>query len=543
MLFRALGYAVAALAVGIPEAVAEGLESGTDQCTYGGTRAFMISQGTGDLIGETRYVRALKTDTLHDIACRNNIGIEEIFMANDPAKIDHWAPGEGTKVLVPQRFILPDAPRAGVVVNVPEMRLYYYPVKYAPAARKSQSNSKSGAKGKKTVAKRSEPPAGVGEPISKATEVMTFPISMGRMDWRTPLGKTRIAAKVKDPTWTPPESIRREHAAKGDMLPAVVPAGPDNPLGSYAMRLGIPGYLIHGTEQNYKSFGIGMRVTHGCMRMYNKDVERLFPMVSVGTPVYLVNQPIKLGWQQGRLFLETSQPLDEDAGIPPEKDEDSMTEAELAAEEAKTLEQRLAEKKRKNEKRSAYLMKVALKQIEKENAKRPILLDREALRKAIATPTGFPEEIGKEALPVEAAPMGSEKSPGDALLHGGGSPPAAVSGSGWTPDSGSGNSSVDPYFDEPPVTDAIHEVDTAGDSAEDRYGTEQQPVPVSSVPAAAGKQAGQEPAEIESDPYLSAPDASVQPVPDQALPDPYAPDRSTSSGDVMSQDQSEEGGR
>jgi len=127
-------------------------------------------------------------------------------------------------------------------------------------------------------------------------QVITYPVSMGRMDWRTPLGMTRVVDKQKDPSWTPPASIKREHAAKGDPLPDVVPPGPDNPLGKYAMRLGVSGYLIHGTDAA-KADGIGMRVTHGCMRMYNEDVAKLFPLVPVGAPVYLVNQPVKLGWK------------------------------------------------------------------------------------------------------------------------------------------------------------------------------------------------------------------------------------------------------
>jgi L,D-transpeptidase ErfK/SrfK len=403
-------WAVALILLGAPAVYAEPFfQEGSDRCSHGGTQVFRLAADGGDLIGDIQYVTARQQDSLHDIACRYNIGVEEIFMANDPANIDHWSPGEGTRVLVPQRFILPGAPRAGIVVNIPEMRLYFYPVKYATIVKKSAPKAKSG-KGKSGAKAKAVPPRApesvteVGEPISKAVEVITYPISMGRMDWRTPVGKTRIAQKVKDPTWTPPESIRREHAAKGDILPAVVPAGPDNPLGAFAMKLGVPGYLIHGTEQNYKSFGIGMRVTHGCMRMYNEDVARLFPLVSVGTPVYLVNQPVKLGWQGGRLYMELSQPLDEDVGIPPEKDEEDMTQAELAREEAKTPEQRAAERKGKNARRSAYLEKLAMNLIQKENAKRPILLDREALRQAIEQPTGLPVEIGKEAVPLEAAP-------------------------------------------------------------------------------------------------------------------------------------------
>ena len=144
-----------------------------------------------------------------------------------------------------------------------------------------------------------------GEPA----EVQTYPVSIGRMDWATPLGETKLVSKQKDPPWRPPESIRAEHEADGDPLPRVVPPGPDNPLGRYAMRLGLPGYLIHGTN---KAYGVGMRVSHGCIRMLPEDIEKLYPQVPVGTPVRIINQPAKAGWYGGKLFLELHPPLDED---------------------------------------------------------------------------------------------------------------------------------------------------------------------------------------------------------------------------------------
>jgi len=136
------------------------------------------------------------------------------------------------------------------------------------------------------------------------------------MDWNTPLGATRIVAKVKDPTWRPPKSVREEHARRGDILPAVVPAGPDNPLGRFALRLGIPGgaYLIHGTN---RPAGVGMQVTHGCMRLYPEDIETLYRLVAVNTPVTIVNQPYKWGWHDGELLIEVHPHLQEDAVEPP----------------------------------------------------------------------------------------------------------------------------------------------------------------------------------------------------------------------------------
>lgn len=229
---------------------------------------------SGDLVGKMRYVKAHQGDTLIDIAHRYSVGQDEIVLANPTESRYYWVPGEGTQVLIPDHFILPDAPRVGIVVNIPEMRLYFFPP---------------------------------GE-----NQLWTYPISIGRMDWKSPLGLTKIVEKIKDPTWTPPESIKKEHALDGEILPDVVPAGPDNPLGRFAMRLGVKGsYLIHGTGQN-KADGIGMMVTHGCMRMYPEDVEQLFPKVSMGTQVNLVNQPVKVGLQGNVLYVEVSQPLDED---------------------------------------------------------------------------------------------------------------------------------------------------------------------------------------------------------------------------------------
>lgn len=221
------------------------------------------------LVGETRIEYAKQEDTFIDIAQRNGLGYDEIVAANPG--VDRWLPGEGTPVILPLEHILPDAPREGIVVNLPEMRLYYFPR---------------------------------GQNVVKS-----YAISIGRMDWHSPLGRTYVTAKVVNPTWTPPASIKAEHLAKGDPLPDVVPGGPDNPLGTRAMRLGLPGYLIHGTNNPN---GIGMRVTHGCIRMYPDDIERLFPEVPVKTPVTLVNQTAKLGWKNGTLYLEYHSPLEED---------------------------------------------------------------------------------------------------------------------------------------------------------------------------------------------------------------------------------------
>ena len=227
-----------------------------------------------DVIGQMESITASRDETLLDIARRFDLGQNEILLANP--KVDRWLPEENSVVVLPNRFILPNVERTGMVLNLPEMRLYYFP-KPAPG----------------------ETPV-----------VITHPVSVGRMDWETPLGKTSVVTKKKDPDWRPPQSLKDEAIADGnEPLPDIVKAGPDNPLGRYAMRLGIPGYLIHSTN---KPYGVGMRVTHGCLRMYPEDIERLFEQIPVGTPVHLVNQPIKLGWLAGSLFVELHPPLEED---------------------------------------------------------------------------------------------------------------------------------------------------------------------------------------------------------------------------------------
>jgi len=219
-----------------------------------------------DLIGEIGYDVAGADDALVDIGRRHRLGYEELILAN-PA-VDRWLPRAGTTVVLPTRYLLPAAPREGIVVNIAEYRLYYY--------RKA---------------------------TGKAPAVVeTYAVSAGREDWQTPNVETQVSRRLKDPAWYPPRAIRDEHAADGSKLPGVVPPGPDNPLGPLALKLGIPGgYFIHGTS---KPFGIGMSVTHGCLRLYPQDMEELFAMVPEGTKVRVVNQPYKTGWKDGVLYVE-----------------------------------------------------------------------------------------------------------------------------------------------------------------------------------------------------------------------------------------------
>jgi L,D-transpeptidase ErfK/SrfK len=234
---------------------------------------FILSKADDAVVGEDQTVITVYEDTLYDLAAAYSLGSEELIRVNP--KVDPWLPGGGKQLLVPGRHILPPGPREGIVVNLPEHRLYYYP------------KHKRGA------------------PIV----VMTYPVSIGKMDWRTPLGVTHVIQKQKDPIWYPPESVRKEHEAAGDPIPAVVPAGPDNPIGAYAMRLaaGNGTYLIHGTNN---PVAVGLAVTHGCIRMYPDDVAQLFPLIPVGTPVRLINDPVKVAWIDGELLLEAHPPVD-----------------------------------------------------------------------------------------------------------------------------------------------------------------------------------------------------------------------------------------
>jgi L,D-transpeptidase ErfK/SrfK len=240
---------------------------------------YWIAEGD-DVFGAVEVIAARHEDTFVRLARTHNVGYEELRQANPG--VDEWLPGEGTKVTIPKLYVLPRAPRRGIVVNVAELRLYYFPNDSGP------------------------PPDGVA---SGSRKVITHPISIGRMDWSTPLGATSVTGKVVNPTWYPPQSIRDEHAARNDLLPRVVPPGPANPLGKHALRLGLASYLIHGTNM---PSGVGMRVTHGCIRMFPEDIEALFKTVPVGTTVNIVDQPVKIGWMaDGRLYLESHPALKE----------------------------------------------------------------------------------------------------------------------------------------------------------------------------------------------------------------------------------------
>ena len=235
---------------------------------------------TDSVVGGIETYKARADDTVLDVARRFGMGIEEMKLANPG--VDLWLPGKGTAIRLPSRFVLPSGPRRGIVINVPEMRLFYYPKDGSP--------------------------------------VRTWPVGIGRLEYETPLGRTNVTRKKVGPVWYPTDAIREEYAARGEDLPKVVLPGPDNPLGSHAIYLGLPTYLIHGTNRPYS---IGMRVSFGCVRLYPEDIVELYDLVALGTPVRLVDQRVKAGWLGDELYLEVhpSPDLPQDVARP------SMTDA------------------------------------------------------------------------------------------------------------------------------------------------------------------------------------------------------------------------
>jgi L,D-transpeptidase ErfK/SrfK len=286
-----------------------------------------------ELVGETQVLFARYENTFSAIGRQYNLGYEEMRRANPG--VDQWLPGEGTPIYLPTQTILPEVPRTGIVVNVPAMRLYYF---------------------------TTEKPATAGGP--EVVKVSTHPVGIGTEGWATPFGEAKVMQKAKDPTWYVPASVRKEHAERGDPLPSVVPPGPDNPLGKFAMTLSLPGYLIHGTN---KPAGVGMRSSHGCIRLYPEDIEALFGRVARGTAVRLVNQPVLAAWHEGQLYLEVHPPLAEET-------HDLVAEADAAL--SRALERAGA-------------------------AAAAVVIDRAAIEKIVTEQRGIPLPVLKQARSLE----------------------------------------------------------------------------------------------------------------------------------------------
>jgi len=219
------------------------------------------------LIGNVQRTTALENDSAAKIGQRYNIGFNAIQRANPQVDVTKEI-AFGSELQIPTQHLLPNQPREGIVVNLPEMRMYYY------------LNGK----------------------------VRTYPVGIGKMGKTIPIAKTTVTRKVKDPIWIPPQDIREFNLEQGIVLPRIMPAGPDNPLGPYAIYMGIPTYLIHST---IFPESVGKRASFGCLRMFESDIQDFFPSVNKGIPVVIINEPTKVGWESSRLFVESHPPLEE----------------------------------------------------------------------------------------------------------------------------------------------------------------------------------------------------------------------------------------
>jgi len=237
---------------------------------HGSAANFALPAGDANVVGHVLSVRLDGTrNTLLDVARHYDLGYDEIVAANPGVSI--WLPGAGSRIVVPTEFVLPPKPWVGIVINVAQRRLFYF-----PAQRRS---------------------------------VVTFPIGIAQAGWPTPLGRTRIIAKFRDPSWIVPEDIRAQHLRAGETkFPRYFPPGPENPMGMLAMETGFPEIFIHGTD---RPWGVGMRVSYGCLHLYPEDAAYLFERLRVGTPVRIMDQPVSVGEREGRLYLSAATPLGE----------------------------------------------------------------------------------------------------------------------------------------------------------------------------------------------------------------------------------------
>lgn len=220
----------------------------------------------GDLAGQLSVLETRYEDTFAGIGITEALGYLELVKANPG--VDPWLPGEGTSITLPRHYVMPDAKREGIVINLAEYRLYYFTDK----------------------------------------GVQVYPVGVGTEENPSPLTNAKVTMALVAPAWYPPASIRAEHAADGDFLPRVIPPGPDNPLGSHALLLSEKGYLIHGTNKKY---GVGMAVSHGCFRMYNEDISRFAYQIDKGTSVQVLRQPVKVGVANGQVWLEVHRPQED----------------------------------------------------------------------------------------------------------------------------------------------------------------------------------------------------------------------------------------
>lgn len=233
---------------------------------------YPLPESGNDVVGQVKIVQSKPKDTLFTIARRYEMGFDEIKEANK--NLPTWGYlKKNTAVIIPSEFILPNSPRAGVVINLPEKRLYLYP--------------------------------------NNESVVITEPVAIGIYGWPTPLLDGRLIEKAKDPTWNIPESIQIERELEGKPPITFIGPGPDNPLGKYAIRTSNRSILMHSTNA---LTSIGRRASHGCIRMYPEDAEEMFYSVELQMPIRIINQPFKAGWNDHKLYFETQPTLVETRG-------------------------------------------------------------------------------------------------------------------------------------------------------------------------------------------------------------------------------------
>lgn len=232
-------------------------------------QTFTLPSQNESVIGTIHYVESTATESTPTLANRYNLGQNALIAAN-PGLTENGALPDKEYLTVPTQFLLPALPRKGIIINLPEMRMYYFP--------------------------------------TNSDVVMTFPIGIGKIGKTIPLANTAVTKKVVNPTWIPPEDIRAFNRQQGVELPRVMGPGPDNPLGPYAIYLRIPTYLIHST---IFPESLGRRASFGCIRMNEDDIREFFPSVQPGTPVTIVDMPIKVAWENNSLYLEAHPPLEE----------------------------------------------------------------------------------------------------------------------------------------------------------------------------------------------------------------------------------------
>ncbi|OGT38081.1 MAG: hypothetical protein A3F12_03135 [Gammaproteobacteria bacterium RIFCSPHIGHO2_12_FULL_38_14] len=235
--------------------------------------SYKLPPSNDDLIGKVQYQTSETGDNVITIGEKYDVGFNAMQKANPLLDMNRGFT-KGTSLQIPTSHLLPNQPRQGIVINLPEMRLYYY------------------AEG--------------------STQVVTYPIGIGKIGKTIPIKRAKVTRKAENPTWTPPEDIREFNLEQGIVLPDVMPPGPDNPLGPYAIYMSIPTYLIHST---IFPESIGKRASFGCIRMYQSDIEKLYPTVNKGIPIVIINDPVKVGWHKNKLYLEAYEPLEEHSDV------------------------------------------------------------------------------------------------------------------------------------------------------------------------------------------------------------------------------------